>query len=166
MSLERNYYKLDPEGKSLAAINKFLDDNQATRKAWSDWCESHGATKYYAGSYMQGLRLENPDPDLWARPISAGLPSGCYKPKRVKGNPITKEMNALPYLKMGMELTQEYLGLKAKFHGNAIYYASYEFVGKEIILTLVDGQEPPEDAMLMKKSEYYQMVEAEQEKAA
>lgn len=158
---DRIYYRLEKGGKTETAIKSFVEDIRAAIKSWQDFTEKYGAKHYYAGNYLQGIMLKNPDPSLWVS--TQKLPNGCYKPKRKKGNDIFTEFKTLPGTPDGLELAGR-IDVRCPCDGLKMYMPSFDKVGDELYLNMYKTVEPPADCTPMKMSEYYKIKEdAEQE---
>lgn len=153
---DRIYYRLEKGGKTETAIKSFVDDYRATIKSWEDFAEKYGADQYYAGDYLRGVMLKNPDPKLWVS--TQKLPNGCFKPKRKKGNDIFTEFKTLPGTPDGMELARR-IDVECPFEENKIHLPNFDMIDDELYLNMYKTVEPPADCTPMKMSEYYKIKE-------
>lgn len=160
----RMYYRIkegSPLEQSVKRFKKFFNE---VRDEWWNFTKKHGANSMYAGNTLQGLLFENGvAPIGWKS--TQGLPANVFRPLASKAPDAYREFQNLQWKPDGRDLGKE-IGIDSVFAADAVYHPGFKYIGDECCLSLYEGSEVPEGATLIKMSEYWAAVEADEAKEA
>jgi hypothetical protein len=161
--MERKYYTI-AEGSDLKAkVADFIAEMKTVKKVWADFALKHGAVdQWKRGSFIIGLAFDGLPPKGWI--ARKNMPDGCCTPnlKTKEGKEFNKELNKLPRQLRASDFS-DLIGFDSttgtEGRGVAIYYATFEQLGEDIIVTLPENGEPVAGLIPMKKSDYWKRKE-------
>lgn len=154
----RNLYTLtNPE--IIKAFEEYQEERQRVYNSWVNFAEKYGSDRIYAGSWLKGIELENPDPKLWSSPKD--LPNGFYRPLRRKGNDAYHESRKLGSMPDWFEFGRK-VGIDPVFHGQAMHLVTVEKLGDTYILSVhnqYNADQLPDGIKPIRLSAYYALKE-------
>lgn len=164
--MERKFYRIEAGSELATTVAQFIEDMKAVRKSWKSFLDKHGGKERWTqGSRVVGLSFEGESPEGWYRPRDC--PAGCYRPyaNRKASKEAYAEFKALPFMPGGSQFSarigfESTSGPASGGRGMMIYWASFEEVSGETLISLPENGEPVPGCIPLKNSEYWQMKEA------
>ena len=185
MNNERDYYIAG--GNDLAKVNEILDFNKAISEHWNVLQEKYGQLIQSGGSIVGIVYKEGQAPKNWRKvgvwcdediseEISDEQVLDYYYPKRLKSNKeIIAELSAHKQ-KTSYDLHSQFLNdggtiyppiPGSKRYGMRLLFIGVDTIGDKTILSVPNKSEfKPDGSIKLKMSQYYALVEEQEEKEA
>lgn len=167
--MERNYFLIESGHELEQKIKIFINDMTKVRDSRNLFKEKHGGKDVWVkGRYLAGLSFDGPSPQGWISPRD--LPDSCYRPKasRIVCKEAWQEFKDIPPQKQAGDFDNE-IGFSATVSNSSsgfmIHHASFEKINGTIVINLPENGNPPKGLVEIKKSEYWQMKEQEENAA-